>query len=275
MAWTSDWAPGGKAVPTQGAQVHAMDLTQDPPLPRPHLRAGSGDKDVLMEIPVYLRPSKGKQLLSFVSVPTAVAFEHIFACCSLRLCSSATTAALSITLQHCFYIMETRTAYSTQCEAVPAPAYLDPSGDTTASPSWASSANLVRMHSIPTSRSLVEVLSRAGPRTGLWGALLVPSQQQMQPHSLQPWGLGKGSALEGNGHRTACPWQWAQHQAGWSWKMVLDIWFNFSMVLCRARVWTQWSLQNPSKWGRSTIISHAIDLVKFQKWCSQMWRQQS
>ena len=81
MAWTSDWAPGGKAGPTQGAQVHAMDLTQDPPLPRPHLRAGSGDKDVLMEIPVYLRPSKGKQLLSFVSVPTAVAFEHI---CLLR-----------------------------------------------------------------------------------------------------------------------------------------------------------------------------------------------
>ena len=80
--------------------MHAMDLTQDPPLPRPHLRAGSGDKDVLMEVPMYLRSSKGKQLLSFVSVPTAVAFEQVFACCSLGLCYyNLLIAALSMALQ--------------------------------------------------------------------------------------------------------------------------------------------------------------------------------
>ena len=42
--------------------------SQDPPLPRPHLRVGSGNKSNLLEIPVYLRPSEGKQFLSFISV---------------------------------------------------------------------------------------------------------------------------------------------------------------------------------------------------------------
>jgi len=47
--------------------VHAMPLsdqkgwTQDPPLPRPYLRVGSGDESILLEISVYLRPSQGKQ----------------------------------------------------------------------------------------------------------------------------------------------------------------------------------------------------------------------
>ena len=45
---------------------------QDPFLPRPHLRVGSGDKTILVEIPVHLRSSKGKQLLFFISVSTAV-----------------------------------------------------------------------------------------------------------------------------------------------------------------------------------------------------------
>jgi len=49
--------------------------SQDPPLPRPHLRVGSGGKAVSLEIPTYLRPLEVKQLLSLVSVPTAVAFE--------------------------------------------------------------------------------------------------------------------------------------------------------------------------------------------------------
>ena len=35
---------------------------QDPPLPSPHLRAGSGGESNLLEIPEYLRPSEGKQL---------------------------------------------------------------------------------------------------------------------------------------------------------------------------------------------------------------------
>ena len=49
--------------------------SQDPPLPSPLLRVGSGGKGILLEIPAYLRPSEGEQLLSFISVPMAVAFE--------------------------------------------------------------------------------------------------------------------------------------------------------------------------------------------------------
>ena len=45
------------------------------PLPRPHLRVGSASKGISLEISVYLRPSEGKQLLSLISVLTAVVFE--------------------------------------------------------------------------------------------------------------------------------------------------------------------------------------------------------
>jgi len=44
---------------------------------------------------VYLRPSKGKQSLSLISVSMAVAFEQIFICCSLGPCC---VAVLSIVL---------------------------------------------------------------------------------------------------------------------------------------------------------------------------------
>ena len=60
--------------------MHAMYLSdwrewsQDAPLPRPHLRVGSGGKGTLLEIPAYLRPSKDKQLLPFISVSMAAAF---------------------------------------------------------------------------------------------------------------------------------------------------------------------------------------------------------
>ena len=58
----------GRQDQPRGAQVHAMHLSdqkgwsQDPPLPRPHLRVGSGGKSILLEIPAHLRPSKGKQI---------------------------------------------------------------------------------------------------------------------------------------------------------------------------------------------------------------------
>ena len=64
-----------------------------------HLRVGSGGEGTLLEIPAYLRPSEGKQLLSFISVPTAVVFEQILACCILGLCCSAVIAVLSIALE--------------------------------------------------------------------------------------------------------------------------------------------------------------------------------
>ena len=79
---------GGQGQP-MGAQVHAMYLSdgkgwnQYPPLPRPHLRTASGGEGFLLEIPVYLQPSEGKQPLSIISVPMAVAFEQILTCCSL------------------------------------------------------------------------------------------------------------------------------------------------------------------------------------------------
>lgn len=40
-----------------------------------HLRGSSGGKDISLEVPVYLRPSEGKQLLLVISVPTAVVLE--------------------------------------------------------------------------------------------------------------------------------------------------------------------------------------------------------
>jgi len=48
---------------------------------------------------VYLRPFKGKQILSFVSVSMAASFEHYPACCSLGLCYYAVVAVLSVVLQ--------------------------------------------------------------------------------------------------------------------------------------------------------------------------------
>jgi len=92
----------GKQGQPRGAQVHAMYLrdpkgcSQDPPLPSPHLRVVSGGKGILLEILVYLRPSEGKELLSFIFVPIAVAFEQVLACCSLGPCCSAVIAVLSI-----------------------------------------------------------------------------------------------------------------------------------------------------------------------------------
>jgi len=95
----------GRQGQPRGAQVHAVYLSdwegwsEDPPLPRPHLRAGSGGKGILLEIHVYLRPSKGKQILSFVSVSLAAAFEKILTCCSLGLLYYTSISVFSIALQ--------------------------------------------------------------------------------------------------------------------------------------------------------------------------------
>jgi len=48
----------GRQGQPKGAQVHAVHMIEYkgcPPLPRPHLRVGSGGEVVLLEIPVYLR----------------------------------------------------------------------------------------------------------------------------------------------------------------------------------------------------------------------------
>ena len=82
--------------------VHLSDQkrwSQDPPLPRPHLRVGSGGKGILLENPAYPSSSKGRQLPSFVSVFVAIAFDQILAHCSLGSCCSAVSIVLSIMLQ--------------------------------------------------------------------------------------------------------------------------------------------------------------------------------
>src|SRR5699024_7847101 len=103
----------GRQGQPRGAQVYAMHLSdwegcsQDPPLPRPHLRVGSGNESILPEIPAYLRSSKGKQVwffcllvfLPFTFVPVAVAVEQVLTCCSLGPCCSAVITVLSIGLQ--------------------------------------------------------------------------------------------------------------------------------------------------------------------------------
>ena len=64
----------GRQGQPRGAQVQAMHLSDQKgwnqylPLPRPHLRAGSGGKGNLVEIFVCLKSSKDKQILSFVSM---------------------------------------------------------------------------------------------------------------------------------------------------------------------------------------------------------------
>jgi len=63
---------------------------------------GSGGKGILLEILVCLRPSEGKQLLSFISVPIADVFEQALTCCSLGPCCYAVVALLSIAL-HTFF----------------------------------------------------------------------------------------------------------------------------------------------------------------------------
>jgi len=58
----------GRQGQPRGAQVYAMQLSaqkrwsQDPPLPSPHLKVGSGGEGISLGIPACVRPSKGKQI---------------------------------------------------------------------------------------------------------------------------------------------------------------------------------------------------------------------
>ena len=71
------------------ARIHPLpDLISE-------LAVGEG---VLLEIPAYLRLSKGKQFFSFVSLSMTVAFGLTLTYCSLGLCHPAIIAVLSIAL---------------------------------------------------------------------------------------------------------------------------------------------------------------------------------
>ena len=83
----------GRQGQPRGAQVHAVHLcnwkgwSQDPSLPRPHLRVDSGGKGISLEILVYLRPSKGKQLLYFCACDCCIwASPYLLQARTLLLC---------------------------------------------------------------------------------------------------------------------------------------------------------------------------------------------
>ena len=52
----------------------------------------------MLDVSVCLRPSDGKQLLLFISVPTVVTFDQMLTYCSLGPCCSAIIAVLSVVL---------------------------------------------------------------------------------------------------------------------------------------------------------------------------------
>ena len=101
----------GRQGQGRGAQVHAMYLSdqkgwsQDPPLPSPHLRVGSGGGSVSLAVSVHLRPCEGKQLLSLVSVPIAVVFVQVLTCCSRGFLGRqlGTHCPLQVTSESSFY----------------------------------------------------------------------------------------------------------------------------------------------------------------------------
>ena len=94
----------GRQDQPREAQVSAMHLGDvkgwilAPPLPRLHLRVGRGGKCILLEISVYLRPSEGELLLTFISMSVAAAFGLFLFCCSQGVCNLAVIAVLSIML---------------------------------------------------------------------------------------------------------------------------------------------------------------------------------
>ena len=75
----------GRQGQPREAQVHAMYLNDQkgwilaPPLPRPHLNVGSGGEGILLEIPAYRRPSKGKLFFSLFLCPQLLHLCFLFA----------------------------------------------------------------------------------------------------------------------------------------------------------------------------------------------------
>ena len=72
--------------------------SQDPPLPRLLLSVDSVCTCIFLGFLVHLLLFEVKQLLFLISVPMAVAFEQILACCSLVPCCFAAVFVLSIVL---------------------------------------------------------------------------------------------------------------------------------------------------------------------------------
>jgi len=88
----------GRQGQPRGAQLYAIcssdqkGWNQDPPLPIPHLRVGSGSKVTLLEVLVFVRPCEGKKFLPFI----AVAFEKTLTSFSLGPYYAVVISVLSI-----------------------------------------------------------------------------------------------------------------------------------------------------------------------------------
>ena len=100
----------GRQGQAMEAQVRAMPLRDwkewslAPPLPRPHLRVGSGGNGVLLEISVWVWSSEGKQLLflNFCAYGCYVWVNlYLLHSVTLLLCFCA---VLSIVLQYYQYV---------------------------------------------------------------------------------------------------------------------------------------------------------------------------
>lgn len=88
----------GKQSQPKRAQVHAIHLSDQkgwilpPPLSRPHLSVGSGFITILLEVLVYLRPSKGKQIFflnfcAYLSISSLWPGTLLFSChCCIFYC---------------------------------------------------------------------------------------------------------------------------------------------------------------------------------------------
>ena len=99
----------GRRGQPRRAQVHAMYLSdqkgcsQDPPLPRPHLRVGSGSKGILLGISAYLRSSEGKEHSSPPPIPLFSMPMAVVLTMSLSV-AWGPTALLSCCAFHCVTI---------------------------------------------------------------------------------------------------------------------------------------------------------------------------
>ena len=89
----------GRQGQPREVQVHYMHLSdwkrwsQDPPLPRPHLRVGSGSKSIShwRSLPTWGLPWVSD---SFISMSVVAVFGLVLICCSQRLCHPAVVILL-------------------------------------------------------------------------------------------------------------------------------------------------------------------------------------
>ena len=82
-----------------------------------------------------------------------------------------------------------------------------PSGRSTLPPSLVLSANLLRVHSIPSSRSLIKMLKRSGPSIEPWGTLLVTGHLlDLTPLTATHWAWPSSQCFTQRSVHPSRPW---------------------------------------------------------------------